>query len=219
MQIFLQDVRYAVRQLRKSPGFTITAVITLALGIGANTAIFTLVQGILLRSLPVADPGLLYRIGDTDDCCVNGGFVGEHGDFDIFSYDLYEHLKASAPEFESLAAMQAGQWQWSVRRGNTLPRELRGEFVTGNYFSTLGIGSYEGRVFGESDDQPNSPPVVVLSYRSWQNEFGGETAIIGQTISIQTHPFTVIGIAPPTFFGDRVSDNPPAFWLPINQEP
>ena len=219
MQTLLQDLRYAVRQLRKSPGFTLTAIITLALGIGANTAIFTLVQGILLRSLPVADPSQLYRIGDTDNCCVNGGFVGENGDFDIFSYDLYRQLKDAAPEFESLAAMQAGQWQWSVRRGNALPHEMRGEFVTGNYFSTLGVGSYEGRVLSEADDQPNSPPVVVLSYRTWQNEFGGDASIIGQPISIQTHPFTVIGIAPPPFFGDRVSDHPPDFWMPVNQEP
>src|ERR1700688_3259369 len=132
MQAFFQDLRYAMRQLRKAPGFALTAVITLALGIGANTAIFTLVQGILLRSLPVADPSQLYRIGDTDNCCVNGGFVAQNGDFDIFSYDLYLHLKSSAPEFEQLAAVQAGQWRWSVRRGSALPRELRGEFVTGN---------------------------------------------------------------------------------------
>ncbi len=215
----LQDMRYALRQLRKAPGFAATAIITLALGIGANTAIFTLVQGILLRSLPVADPALLYRIGDTDDCCVNGGFVGENGDFDIFSYDLYQHLKDSAPEFESLAAVQAGQWQWSVRRGNTLPRELHGEFVTGNYFSTLGVGSFAGRVFSDTDDRPTSPPVVVLSYRSWQNEFGADSSIVGQVISIQAHPFTVIGIAPPSFFGDRISENPPDFWMPVNQEP
>src|ERR1700746_722546 len=103
MQTLLQDLHYAVRQLRKSPGFTLTAIITLALGSGANTAIFTLVQGILLRSLPVADPGQLYRIGDTDNCCVNGGFVSDNGDFDIFSYDLFLHLKKSAPEFEQLS--------------------------------------------------------------------------------------------------------------------
>ena len=109
MQTFLQDLRYALRQLRKSPGFAATAIITLALGIGANTAIFTLVKGILLRSLPVADPAQLYRIGDTDNCCVNGGFVERNGDFDIFSYDLYLHLKNSAPEFEQLAAVQAGR--------------------------------------------------------------------------------------------------------------
>src|SRR5271165_4143123 len=107
MNTLFQDVRYALRQLRKSPGFTVTAIVTLALGIGANTAIFTLVQGILLRSLPVADPSQLYRIGDTDNCCVNGGFAGNDGDFDIYSYDLYRHLKDSAPEFESLAAVQA----------------------------------------------------------------------------------------------------------------
>jgi predicted permease len=219
MNQFFQDLRFAVRQLRKSPGFALTAVITLALGIGANTAIFTLVQGILLRSLPVADPSQLYRIGDTDDCCVNGGFVGENGDFDIFSYDLYKHLQESAPEFQSLAAVQAGQTQWSVRRGNALPQELRGEFVTGNYFSTLGVGPYEGRVMSVSDDQANSTPVVVLSYRSWQNQFGSDSSIVGQAISIQTHPFTVVGIAPPSFFGDRVSDNPPDFWMPVNQEP
>jgi len=215
----LQDLRYALRQLLKSPGFTITATLTLALGIGANTAIFTLVQGILLRSLPVSDPKQLYRIGDTDNCCVNGGFVGENGDFDIFSYELYQHLKDSAPEFESLAALQAGQWQWSVRRGNALPRELRGEFVTGNYFSTLGVGAFAGRVFSDTDDRPASSPVVVLSFRSWQNEFGADSSIVGQVVSIQAHPFTVIGIAPPSFFGDRIVDNPPDFWLPINQEP
>src|SRR5271157_4322747 len=124
MNQLIQDVRYALRQLHKSPGFTITAIITLALGIGANAAIFTLVQGILLRSLPVHDPKQIYRIGDTDNCCVNGGFVSENGDFDIFSYDLYLHLKQSAPEFEQLAAVQAGNWQWSVRRGNKLSKEL-----------------------------------------------------------------------------------------------
>src|SRR6202161_2771160 len=117
MDTLFQELRYALSQLRKAPGFTVTAVVTLALGIGATTAIFTLVQGILLRSLPVADPAQLYRIGDTDDCCVNGGFVGDNGDFDIFSYELYQHLKDSAPEFEELAAVQSGQPGVSVRRG------------------------------------------------------------------------------------------------------
>lgn len=107
MESLFQDLRYALRQLRQAPRFTFTAVLTLALGIGANTAIFTLVQGILLRTLPVTDPSRLYRIGDSDACCVNGGFVRDNGDFDIFSYDLYLHLKNSAPEFEQLAAVQA----------------------------------------------------------------------------------------------------------------
>ncbi len=219
MNTFPQDLRYALRQLRKSPGFTLTAVITLALGIGANAAIFTLVQGILLRSLPVADPSQLYRIGDTDDCCVNGGFVGENGDFDIFSYDLYLHLKHEAPEFQQLAAVEAGQWQWSVRRGNALPKEMGAEFVTGNYFSTLGLGAYAGRVFSEADDQPSSAPVVVLSYRTWETEFAADPAIVGSTIYIQARPFNVIGIAPRGFFGDRVTDRPAAFWMPVQDEP
>jgi len=215
----LQDLRYATRQLRKSPGFSLTAIITLALGIGANAAIFTLVQGILLKSLPVSDPKELYRIGDTDDCCVNGGFAGENGDFDIYSYDLYLHLKQSAPEFEKLAAMQAGQNMYSVRRGNTIPKALHGEYVSGNYFETLGVGPYIGRVFTDGDDTPASAPAVVLSYQAWQGEFAGDPSIVGSTVAVQAHPVTVIGVAPRGFFGDRITDRPPAFWLPLSSEP
>jgi predicted permease len=222
MNLLLQDIRYALRQLRRSPAFTLTAVITLALGIGANTAIFTLVHGILLRSLPVTDPARLYRIGDTEDCCVEGGFpgnAGDNGDFSIFSFDLYQHLQSSAPEFEQLAAVQAGEWHWSVRRGNALAKSLRGEFVSGNYFSTLGTGAYAGRIFADSDDQPASAPATVLSYKAWQGEYAADPSIVGSTIFIQARPFTVIGIAPPGFFGDRVSDSPPDFWVPLQTEP
>jgi len=216
------DIRYAIRQLRKSPGFTFTAVITLALGIGANTAIFTLVHGILMRSLPVADPAQLYRIGDADQCCVEGGFPEDSattGDFSIFSFDLYQYLKSSAPEFEQLAAAQAGQWPWSFRRGNESPKSLHGEFVSGNYFNTLGIGPYAGRVFADSDDTPAAASTTVLSYHAWQSEYSGDPSIVGSTVFIQARPFTVIGIAPPGFFGDRVSDHPPEFWIPIQTEP
>jgi macrolide transport system ATP-binding/permease protein len=219
MQALLQDIRYALRQLRKSPGFTLTAVITLALGIGANAAIFTLVQGILLKSLPVSDPRLLYRVGDKDDCCVEGGFAGENGDFSIFSYDLYLHLKNSAPEFVQLASMQAGERIFSVRRGAAAAKALHGEFVSGNYFSTLGIGPYAGRVLAEGDDTPAAAPAAVLSYQAWQSEFAGDPSIVGSTVFIQTHPFTVTGIAVRGFFGDRVTDNPPAFWMPVANEP
>ena len=222
MTQLLQDIRYAMRQLRKSPGFTLTAIITLALGIGANTAIFTLVHGILLRSLPVTDPSRLIRIGDNDDCCVEGGFPGnasDTGDFTIFSTDLFQYLKASASEFEQLSAVQAGQWTWSLRRGNALPKSLHGEFVSGNYFSTLGLGAYAGRVFTDNDDTPAAPPTTVLSYRAWQGEYASDPTIVGSTIYIQTKPFTVVGVAPPGFFGDRVSDDPPDFWMPVETEP
>ncbi|MGO9317980.1 MAG: ABC transporter permease [Terracidiphilus sp.] len=222
MNTLFHDIRYALRQLRKSPGFTLTAVITLALGIGANTAIFTLIHGILLRSLPVADPSRLYRIGDADDCCVDGPFPGDSastGDFSIFSYDLFLHLKNSAPEFEQLAAVRAGQLLWSVRRGESQGKSLHGQFVSGNFFSTLGLGAYAGRIFGESDDTPDASPAAVISYRAWQTEFAADPSIIGSTIFIQAKSVTVIGVAPPGFFGDRVTDFPPDVWLPLQTEP
>ena len=161
----IQDVRYALRQLRHSPGFALTAIITLALGIGANTAIFTLVHGILMRSLPVADPSLLYRIGDNDECCVEGGFpgnAGDTGDFAIFSYDLYQYIKNSTPEFDQLAAVQAALGNaWTVRRGNEVAKSMSGEFVSGNYFSTLGLGAFAGRVFADNDDTPAAAPATA----------------------------------------------------------
>ena len=197
-------------------------ILTLALGIGANTAIFTLVQGILLRSLPVADPSQFYRIGDKDDCCVEGGFpgdAGDTGDFSIFSTDLYQYLRSSTPEFEQLAAVQAGEWRWSMRRGNALPKSLRGELVSGNYFSTLGVGAYAGRALADSDDTAGAPPSTVISFNTWQSEFASDPSIVGSTVFIQAKPFTVIGIAPLGFFGERITDSPPDFWMPLQTEP
>jgi predicted permease len=216
------DIRFALRQMRKSPGFVATAVLTLALGIGANTAIFTLVHAILLRSLPVLKPAQLWRVGDNGDCCVEGGFPGgasDTGDFTIFSTDLYTYLRAQTPEFEQLAAMQAGGWTWAVRHDEGLPKSLHGEFVSGNYFQALGLSSFAGRLFANADDMPNAPPATVISYQAWKGEFASEPNVVGSTIYIQTRPFTVVGIAPPGFYGDRVSDTPPDFWLPINTEP
>jgi predicted permease len=222
MHTLLLDIRFAIRQMRKSPGFMMTAVLTLALGIGANTAIFTLVHAILMRSLPVANPAQLWRVGDNNDCCVEGGFPGnssDNGDFTIFSYELYSRLRAQTPEFEHLAAVQAGGWQWSVRHGNGLPSTLNGEFISGNYFSTLGLSAFSGRLLGDSDDRPAAAPAVVISYDAWKGEFNSDPHIVGSTINIQTHPFTIVGITPPGFFGDRVSDRPPELYIPINTEP
>src|SRR5579872_4720828 len=160
-------LRYSLRQFRMSPIFTAAATLTLALGIGGTTAIFTLIHAVMLRSLPVSDPALLYRIGDGDDCCVEGGPQDRWG---MYSYPLYERLKASAPEFEEVAAFQAGGARLSVRReGSSAPaRPLRSEYVTGNYFSTLGVKAFGGRVFSAEDDQLTSPPVIVMSHRTWQ---------------------------------------------------
>src|SRR5271163_2506931 len=114
----MQDIWVALRQFHKSPGFAITVVLTIALGIGANTAIFTLVHAVLMKSLPVADPKSLYRVGDLDDCCVNGGFINDDGDFDLFSWQLYKHLQETTPEFERLAAMQSSGNMMIARRGS-----------------------------------------------------------------------------------------------------
>jgi predicted permease len=217
--ILMHDLKLALRQLRKSPGFAATVILTLALGIGANTAIFTLVHAVLLKSLPVADPAMLYRIGDKDDCCVDGGFVNDNGDFDIFSYDLYRQFRDNTPELEQLAAFQAGREGVNVRRGNGTGKAALSEFVSGNYFSTFGIGAYAGRTVLPSDDVTGATPVAVLSYQAWQSEYAADPSVIGSTFYIQSQPVTVVGIAPPGFFGDRIETDPPNFWIPLADEP
>jgi predicted permease len=211
------NFRYALRQFRLSPVFTATAVLTLALGIGGTTAIFTLINAVMLRSLPVSDPATLYRIGDGDDCCVQGGPQDRWG---MFSFPLYERLKEEAPEFEQLAAFQAGLRRLSVRRQGVenVARPLRSEYVTGDYFSTFGIGSFGGRVFTPEDDTPASPPVAVISHRVWQNTYSSDPSVVGSTFFVEGHPFTIIGVAPPGFFGETLRGDPPDVWLPVHQE-
>jgi len=213
------NIRFALRQFQKSPGFAATIILTISLGIGANTAIFTLVQGILLKSLPVANPASLYRVGDLDDCCVNGGFINDNGDFDLFSYDLYRHFQDNTPEFEQLAAFQSGQNMMNIRVGSTMAKAERTEYVSGNYFSTFGVGAYAGRMFQSSDDVPGAAPVAVISYAAWQTSHAADGNVVGSTFFVQSHPVTIVGIAPPGFFGDRINSNPPALWLPLNSEP
>ena len=215
----MSNLKSALRQFAKSPGFAATVILTISLGIGANTAIFTLVHAILLRSLPVANPATLYRIGDLNDCCVNGGFINDNGDFDLFSYDLYRELQNNTPEFEQLAAFQSGGNMMNVRVGNNLAKSERTEYVSGNYFSTFGIGAYAGRMFQSSDDVPGAAPVAVISYAAWQASHSADPNVVGSTFYIQSHPVTIVGIAPPGFFGDRINQNPPAFWIPLNAEP
>ncbi len=211
-------VRYALRQFRFSPVFTAAAVLTLALGIGGATAIFTLIHAVMLRSLPVADPASLYRIGDGDDCCVEGGPQDRWG---MFSFPLYERLKAATPEFEQVAAFQAGGSRVSVRRvgAGTAARALRSEYVTGNYFTTLGVGAFGGRVLTPDDDSPSATPVAVLSHHVWQGAYGSDASVVGSTFVVEGHPFTVIGVAPPGFFGDTLQSDPPDLWVPLQQEP
>src|SRR6202163_4254158 len=184
MHNLLGNLRYAARQFRLSPVFTATAVLTLALGIGGTTAIFTLIHAVMLRSLPVSDPAQLYRVGEGDDCCVEGGPQDRWG---MFSFPLYQRLKAEAPEFEEVTAFQAGRGRLSVRRQGVeaAARHLRSEYVMGNYFSTLGVRAFGGRVFSPDDDQPAAPPVAVLSHRAWQTIYGGDASVVGSTFIVE----------------------------------
>ena len=217
MQTLLNDIRYAFRQMRLSPAFTLTAVLTLAIGIGATTAIFTLVHAIMLKSLPVADPAQLYRIGDTGTCCVDGW---EDDDWSLFSYQLYQRLAAAAPEFEETTAFQASPGIRGVRSANKdrEARPLRTEFVTGSYFHVFGVGAFVGRAITDADDQRSAPPVAVMSYRTWQQSYGSDPSLVGSTFFIDGQPTTLIGIAPPGFFGDTLRSHPTDFWLPVQQE-
>lgn len=218
MHTLLQDLRYALRQLRKSPGFTFVAVLTLALGIGATTAIFTLVHAVLLKSLPVKDPSGLIRVGDTENCCENGGM--EH-DWSLFSWDLYRTFRDHTPGFASLAAFQSEAQPASVRQqGSSHPAEsMVTELVSGNAFAVLGIQPYAGRLLQPSDDIKGAPPVAVMSYRTWQQTYGQNPDVVGSTYLLNGVPVAIVGIAPPGFFGERLTADPPSFWIPLSCEP
>jgi predicted permease len=138
----------------------------------------------------------------------------------MFSFPLFERLKAAAPEFEELAAFQAGAARLSARRQGVekAARPLRSEYVTGNYFSTFGVGAFGGRVFTGDDDKPPAPAVAVISHQVWQTTYGADPSVVGSTFVLEGHPFTVIGVAPPGFFGETLRSDPPDIWIPVQQE-
>jgi putative ABC transport system permease protein len=178
MGTLIQDLRYGLRMLRKSPAFTAVAVLTLALGIGATTAIFTLVQQVMLRTLPVVRPEQLWRIGDAVRCCYSNGYTEGDGkwlppnDWSFFSWETYKLFRANTPAFENLAAFQVGvaNAHLGVRRaGSPAPvATANGEYVSGNFFETFGVSAWRGRVFTEADDREGTPPVAVMSFHTWQ---------------------------------------------------
>lgn len=216
--MLLEDIRYALRQFFRTPGFTITAVLTLALGIGATTAIFTLVHAVLLKSLPVVDPSQLIRIGDNENCCINGGM---QDDWSLFSTEQYREFRDHTPGFESLAAFEAGRVELGVRRsGSNHPAEAYpAEFVSGNAFGTFGLRAWEGRLIEPRDDNKGAVPVAVMSYRAWQEKFGKDPSVVGSTFLMNGVAFTVVGIGPPGYFGEKLTSDPPAFWLPLSASP
>src|SRR5215831_3974247 len=172
VEMFWQDLRYALRRLGMAPAFTIATILTLALGIGATTSIFTLVHSVLLKSLPVANPGELFRLGKEARCCYWGGYSQEK-EFSLVSYDLYKHFRDNTKGFAELAAFSAVEPLFGVRRaGRAEPAQsYPGEFVSGNYFSMFGVGAYAGRTLTARDDRPGAPPVAVMSYRLWQQRY------------------------------------------------
>ena len=216
------DLKHSLRQLSRSPGFTATVLITLALGIGATTAIFTLVHQVMLKSLPVAKPEELWRIGDKIRCCNWGGYTqGKDGDFALFSWEAYKNFRAQTPEFVDLAALQAGNAPLGVRRAGSKAQAdtFNGQEVSGNFFRTLGVKPWIGRLLTDDDDREGAPLVAVMSYRVWQSKFASDSSVVGASFQINGHGFTVIGVTPPGFYGAKLAGwGMPDFWLPIVAE-
>jgi len=214
MRTLWQDIRFGVRMLAKRPGFTVVAVLTLALGIGANTAIFTVINTVMLRALPVQEPQRLLTLGDPGK--VHSWSTGTPRT-DIFSYPLYRELRDHNEVFSSLlASSRLDNLQITIGTG---PEKVTGRLVTGNYFETLGIQVLLGRTFiADEDRTPASDPVVVISYGYWQRRFSGDASVIGRTVRLQNYPFTIIGVAPPGFFGEVVGDRPD-LWAPMMMQP
>jgi predicted permease len=212
MTRLLQDVRYALRQLRKSPGFTITVVITLALGIGANTAVFTLFDQALLRLLPVERPKELVRFE------WSGSFSGSASSFggstdNYFSYPMYKDLRDQNRVFAGILAADKAQVGISWRNQ---AEDVDAEVVTGNYFQLLGLKPAVGRLLTPLDDTAkNSNPVVVLSYNYWKTRFGAARDVIGQTLLVNGHPFAILGVAPPNF-DSAIGGYRPGIFVPIS---
>lgn len=216
MEALFQDIRYGFRVLRNNPAFTLVAVLTLALGIGANTAIFTLINAVLLKPLPVQNPGQLAIVGDP--AMASASSLGTPRT-DLFSYPLYRELRDGNNVFSGMAA--SGQ-EHRVRVETTaglVTEDAVANLVTGNYFSVLGVRAFRGRILMPEDDAAKSShPVAVVSYEFWTRKLARNPVIIGQTIRLNKYPYTIIGIAPPGFFGDTVGDKQD-FWVPVSMQP
>lgn len=217
----LRDLGFGLRQLRRNPGFTVVAVITLALGIGANTAIFSLVDAVMLKSLPVANPKQLYRLGDNNNCCEMTGTTQNGGSYVLYSYPLYKEVRDHTPEFRELAAFTPFLTQLAVKRSSASgpAKPYNGELVSGNYFRMFGVSAFTGRVLTANDDRPTAPPVAIMNYHTWQQDYGLDPSVIGSAFAINGLLYTVVGVAPPGFYGDTLRSDPPDFWLPLGTEP
>src|SRR5215472_2606977 len=211
-----QDLRYALRQLRNSPGFTVVAVLTLALGIGANTAIFTVVNALLLKMLPVSQPEQLVVVGDPGLPNTRSNGTPRT---DLFSYPLYKELRDHNSVFSGLSAAGTDHnIELASGQGETLAEKVSGRMVSGNYFSVLGLKAAAGRLLSSSDDtEENANPVAVLSYGFWQRKFALSPSVIGRDVRLNGSPFTIVGVAPENFDGDVVGEQM-ALFVPLSMQ-
>lgn len=218
METLWLDLRYCCRTLLRTPIFTVLAVLTLALGIGANTAIFTLIDAVILRMLPVEEPKLLVLLSDdTSEGVIKGD---QFGQWRYFSRPLYEHLGRYSDTFQGICAFQAGRESLSVlvEGSGGVAERARGKLVSGNYFSVLGVNAILGRTLKSEDEANNAPNVAVIRYAYWKRRFGSDASAVGRTVILNGNMFSIVGVMPPDFFGETLQQ-PPDFWLPLKVQP
>src|SRR5215813_10586651 len=216
-QTFYKDLRYAARALRQNPGFTAVAVLSLALGIGVNTAIFSLVDALLLKTLPVEDPNRLVLVSDPTSAGVSIGT--QSGVRGLFTHEEFARMRVRNRVFTGMLAAESNAERLNVSIEGGSLEEVRTRLVTGDYFATLGVKPLVGRTFTLEDDKaPGSDPYIVISHAYWNKRFGLDAAVLGKSVQIQKTFFTIIGVTPPRFFGETVGDSPD-IWIPMMMEP
>ncbi len=223
MENLWQDIRYGLRGLLKRPAFTLVALAILALGIGANTAIFTLINAVVLKPLPVDKPEELVLFNDSAD---EGTSTLSDGDVPTgrsrrFSYATYRYFREHDPSFQELSAFRSGESRLSVRRSDAAgeaAQRASSHLVSGNYFKVLGVNAQQGRVLTNEDDAPAAPPAAIISHGYWQQKLSGDPQIVGKNILLNGTAFTIVGVMPRRFFGLRVRRSPD-FWLPLAFQP
>jgi hypothetical protein len=214
-----QDLQYAARMRRKTPAFSATVVVTLALGIGANTAIFTLINAVMLQNLPVKNPGelVLFYDGIEDGVVTGDGFPGN-----IFSYSSWEYFRGHNDSFSGLCAFRQGSDRLVMHVAGSADsgakEQASGHLVSGSYFAVLGVQAAIGRILRAHDDALAAPNVAVISYDFWRRRFNLDSSVIGKSVDLNSTMFTIVGVAPPEFFGERVTTQPD-FWLPLSRQP
>jgi predicted permease len=214
------DLRYSLRILAKSPGFTAIAILSLALGVGANTAIFTLINDLMIKRLPVGQPDQLVSLGEDSGCCILGTIsMGTAG---LFSYDFYRQIEKQHQFFQDISASAGFTLPAGVRLRESSAGPAGAAFlqlVSGNYFSVLQVQPLLGRAILPSDEEaPGRNAVAVLSYHYWQASLGGNPSVVGRSLTIDGMPVTIIGVAPPRFFGIKVEAQSPDLWLPLTMQ-